>query len=207
MAEDGSFESSANGQSRLRSRVAEPTIFWQESLDRLDEYLAELQSGDGVTPMERSKEIGPSERTLKIERVFDAPPSLVFQAWIDPSQLARWWGPKGFTNPVCEVDPRVGGALRIVMRGGDGLEHHVKGVFLEIVTNHRLVFTNTATTPNGDVLIAGRTTVTFAGRDGKTLMVLETSATAMAPEAEAMLSGMDAGWRETLDRLTTLVDG
>ncbi|HXP75753.1 MAG TPA: SRPBCC domain-containing protein, partial [Stellaceae bacterium] len=57
-----------------------------------------------------------NERTVVITRVFDAPRTLVFKAWTDAAHLARWWGPKGFTNPVCEVDARPGGGLRIVMR-------------------------------------------------------------------------------------------
>ena len=63
-----------------------------------------------------------AERVLVIERIFDAPPNLVFKAWTDPKQVAQWWGPKGFTNPVCEMDVRPGGALRIVMRAPDGAE-------------------------------------------------------------------------------------
>jgi len=52
-----------------------------------------------------------SERMLVITRVFDAPRALVFKAWTDPKRVAQWWGPNGFTNPVCELD---------VMRGPDG---------------------------------------------------------------------------------------
>ncbi len=59
----------------------------------------------------------PAKRELNITRIFDAPRSLVFKMWTDPKHVAQWWGPKGFTNPVCERDVRPGGALRIVMRG------------------------------------------------------------------------------------------
>ena len=76
---------------------------------------------------------GPMQRELVLTRIFDAPRAIVFKAWTDPQQLARWWGPKGFTNPVCELDPRVGGTLRIVMRAPDGQEHPMTGVFREIV--------------------------------------------------------------------------
>jgi hypothetical protein len=57
------------------------------------------------------------------ERVLDAPPDRVFRAWTDPEGLARWWGPKGFTNPLCEVDARPGGAIRIHMRSPGGKAH------------------------------------------------------------------------------------
>ena len=61
-----------------------------------------------------------AEHQLRITRVFDAPREVVFKAWTDPQLLAQWWGPKGFTNPVCELDARPGGAIRVHMRGPDG---------------------------------------------------------------------------------------
>ena len=85
-----------------------------------------------------------AERVLVIERVFDAPRGLVFKAWTEPRRLAQWWGPKGFTNPVCEIDARPGGTLRIVMRAPDGAEHPMKGVLREVIEPERLVFTNIA---------------------------------------------------------------
>src|SRR5262249_57658906 len=61
-----------------------------------------------------------AEREITITRVFDAPRATVFRAWTDANQLAQWWGPKGFTNPVCEIEARVGEAIRIHMRSPDG---------------------------------------------------------------------------------------
>ena len=81
-------------------------------------------------------------KEVTITRLFDAPRALVFKAWTDPKQLAQWWGPHGFTTPVCEVDVRPGGALLIHMRGPDGVVYPNKGVFHEIVEPDRLVFTS-----------------------------------------------------------------
>src|SRR5579872_6853405 len=78
-------------------------------------------------------------RELTITRVFDAPRALVFKAWTDPKHLAQWWGPHTFTNPVCELDVRTGGAFRIVMRGPDGAEHPARGVYGEVKPPERLV--------------------------------------------------------------------
>ena len=58
-------------------------------------------------------ETKPAEREITITRVFDAPRLLVFKAWTDAKELAQWWGPKGFTNPVCEIDVRVGSQLHM----------------------------------------------------------------------------------------------
>src|ERR1700739_195794 len=85
-----------------------------------------------------------AEREITITRVSDAPRLLVFKAWTDAKALAQWWGPKGFTNPVCELDVRVGGAIRIHMRSPDGSVYPMKGEFREIVPPERLRFTHIA---------------------------------------------------------------
>ena len=69
-----------------------------------------------------------AEREVTITRVFDAPRATVFRAWTDADRLARWWGPKGFTNSVCEIDARVGGAIRIHMRSPDDCVCHSASV-------------------------------------------------------------------------------
>lgn len=144
---------------------------------------------------------GRTERELVITRVFDAPRELVFKVWTEPEHLARWWGPRGFTNPVCEMDARPGGSLRIVMRGPDGVDYPMTGVFREVVAPERLVFTAVAEDKDGNPLLEGLTTVTFAEEDGKTKLTLQTSAVALVAEAAAMLDGMEEGWSQSLDRL------
>ncbi len=144
------------------------------------------------------------ERNIVLTRIIDAPRELVFQAWTDPKQLARWWGPKGFTNPVCEVDANPGGALRMVMRAPDGAEYPMKGVFQEVVESERLVFTNIAIDAQGNHLLEGLTTVTFAEHEGKTKLTLQTGAVALVPHADRYLEGMEAGWTQSLERLEKL---
>ncbi len=144
-------------------------------------------------------------RTLVLTRVFDAPRELVFRMWTDPKHLARWWGPKDFTNPVCEADARPGGALRIVMRGPDGNEYPMVGVFREVEAPERLVFTNVAVDGEGNPILDGLTTVTFAEEGGKTKLTLETRAVALVPYAAAYLNGMEAGWTQSLERLAERV--
>jgi len=87
-----------------------------------------------------------AERVLVIERIFDAPPSLVFKAWTDPQHLVHWFGPRGFTLPSCELDLRPGGAWRSCMLSGEGREHWVRGVFREIVEPERIVYRNAPST-------------------------------------------------------------
>jgi uncharacterized protein YndB with AHSA1/START domain len=146
-----------------------------------------------------------AERELVLTRVFDAPRALVFKMWTDPKHLAEWWGPKGFTNPVCEVDLKPGGAFRIVMRAPDCGEYPMKGVFREIVPPSRLVFTNLAVDKDGHPIIDGLTTVTFAEEGGKTKLTLQTRGVAVVDYAAAYLQGMEAGWTQSLEKLEALV--
>ncbi len=81
-----------------------------------------------------------SSRELVLTRVVDLPRERLFQAWA--TRLVEWWAPKPLATPVCEVDFRAGGRLRTVMRAPDGAEYPCGGVFLEIVANERIVFTD-----------------------------------------------------------------
>src|SRR5271163_752143 len=97
-----------------------------------------------------------------------APRELVFQAWVDAKHMAEWWGPKGFTNPVCQADPRVGGAIRIEMRGPGGEAYLITGKYLEIDRPHLLVFTETAMDGEGRAMFDLLNTVSFHRTDGGT---------------------------------------
>jgi uncharacterized protein YndB with AHSA1/START domain len=109
-----------------------------------------------------------SERELVITRVFDAPRRLVFEAWTKPEHLALWWGPKGFTLPVCEMEFRAGGRFRLVMRGPDGKDYPFQGAYLEIVEPERIVFQGTIHDDPGHkvwtTVIVAAVQVTFPGQ-------------------------------------------
>ena len=144
-------------------------------------------------------------RELTITRVYDAPRALVFKMWIDPKHLAQWWGPKMFTNPVCEIDARVGGRIWIVMHGPKGSDYDIdfpmSGVFHEVVEPERLVFTAVAEDKDGNPLLTSHTTVTFEDQGGKTKLTMHAKAVGIAPNAPQMLAGMEAGWNGSLDKL------
>jgi uncharacterized protein YndB with AHSA1/START domain len=155
-----------------------------------------------MTSATRTK--SPMEGELTITRIIDAPRDLVYQAWTDPKHMVQWWGPKGFTNPVCEIDARVGGALHIVMRAPDGAEHPMGGIFQEVVKPERLVFTNIAVDAQGNALLEGLTTVTFEAEGARTRLTIHTRVEGKVPVAAQMLAGMEAGWTQSIDRLEAL---
>jgi uncharacterized protein YndB with AHSA1/START domain len=139
-------------------------------------------------------------------RVFDAPRALVWKAWTDPVHLARWWGPRMFTNPVCEVDPRPGGAIRIHMQGPDGSVYPMSGTFVEVVEPERLIYTAGALhDESGTPGLETHNTVTFDEHDGKTTLTQRIVVTRATAEAADALAGMEIGWSQSLDRLAELL--
>ncbi len=141
-------------------------------------------------------------KELTLTRVFDAPRERVWKAWTDPKLLAQWWGPNGFTSPVCEVDPRPGGKILIHM-SGFGMLAPMTGVFKEVVEPERLVFTQKAffEVPPVTPLIEAITTVTFEDVGGKTRLTVQNAVLRAAPEAAQALAGMEPGWTQSLDKL------
>jgi uncharacterized protein YndB with AHSA1/START domain len=147
----------------------------------------------------------PEHRALTLVRVYDAPRALVFKAFTDPVHLARWWGPHGFTTPVCEFDARPGGALRIHMRASDGLVHVTQGEVREIVIPERLVFVIALREDDGSIRLENLTTVTFAEHGGKTELTLHVRVLQATAAAAANLGGMRTGWGQSLERLGELL--
>jgi uncharacterized protein YndB with AHSA1/START domain len=141
---------------------------------------------------------------MTIVRVVDAPRALVWKAWTDPQHLANWFGPKQFTNPVCEADVRPGGTMRITMRGPDGTLYPMVAVYDEVVELERLVWT-TSVEHAENVSFEIRQVTTFAERDGKTELTLQAFVLRATPESAGALGGMHEGWSQSLDKLADLL--
>jgi uncharacterized protein YndB with AHSA1/START domain/ketosteroid isomerase-like protein len=144
-----------------------------------------------------------AHREITLSRTFDAPRALVFSMFTDAKHLAAWWGPHGFTNPVCEVDARPGGRILIHMRAPDGNVHPMGGVFHEIVPHERIVFTSFVDLPDGQRILEGRNTVTFEDHHGGTKLTVQARAESFVEFATRMLAGMEAGWSQSLDKLAS----
>lgn len=144
--------------------------------------------------------ITPSDREIILTRVFDAPRRLVFEAWTQPEHVKQWYGCHIMTLLVCEIELRVGGAYRYVMRGPDGVEHTMKGVYREIVPPARLVYTEGYVTEgfaSDDAIV----TVLFAEHDGMTTMTSTILHQSRENRDRHLNTGMESGAAETLDRL------
>ena len=144
------------------------------------------------------------DRDLVIERTFDAPAHLVFDAWTKPELLKRWFfGPDGWTLDVCEIDLRVGGAIRLIWRGETKGEMGMSGVYREIAAPNRLVHTEVF----DEAWYAGECvdTLDLVESNGRTLATA--TATYDTKEIRDMVaaSGAEEGIIASYNRLATLV--
>ena len=135
---------------------------------------------------------------LRMTRVFDAPKSLVFEAWTKAEYLSRWFTPAPLTTQGCELDFRPGGVFRLTMRMPNGIEHPMDARFTEIIPDERIVFTATV---HGDLKIL--TTVTFGENGGQTTLNVHQ---VYSHESDAT-RGANAGWTLTLDQLGAYLRG
>ena len=143
----------------------------------------------------------PTDREIVMTRVFDAPRHLVFDAFTKPELLKRWFGPRGWSLVVCEVDLKVGGGFRFVLRGPEGREMGMRGVYREIVPPERSVHMESFDDCPGE----SQVTAVLVEQGGKTTL----TATILYPSQEirdmVIKSGMEHGAAESYDKLAELL--
>ena len=143
----------------------------------------------------------PGSTTIVVTRLFDAPPSAVFEAWTKAEDVAHWWDPSGVPLAVCEIDLRPGGEFRWVHQGDKGMQHAFTGTYRENAPPHRLVFA-ARTFPPGPESIA--TLSFFAESDGtKFIMTIECQS---IEDRNALLAmRVDVGTARTLENLAAFL--
>jgi uncharacterized protein YndB with AHSA1/START domain len=147
-----------------------------------------------------------SDRELVLTRLIDAPRDKLFRAWTEPELMKQWFTPRPWTTPVIEVDLRPGGSNLIVMRGPDGTEFPNRGVYLEIVKNERLVFTDAYTKawePSEKPFFTG--IITFEDEGGKTRYTARALHWTVADREAHEKMGFHEGWGLCADQLAELV--
>lgn len=148
-------------------------------------------------------------RSLTLERTFRAPVALVWQLWTEPAYVAMWWGIKGCTIPVCDLDVRPGGLWRIDMQTPDGTVYRNGGQYIEVLPERLLVYSDVpdeATAEwEGDVPGTRRNSVGFAATGELTRLSIAISF-ATAEDRERFLGfGIDKGIAQSLDTLDALI--
>lgn len=146
-----------------------------------------------------------SDREVILSRTFQAPRALVFAAMTTPEHLRHWFGPRGYSLPTCEVDLRVGGSWRYVLRGPDGSEMGMRGTYREIVRPERIVSTEAYDIPGLGWTPESVVTTTLVERDGKTTLTSHILYQSIEHRDGHVGSGMEGGAAETFDRLAELL--
>ena len=153
-----------------------------------------------------------SEDAVVIERTFDGAVDLIWLMWTDPEHFKKWYGPKGFTVPVAEMDMRVGGKRLVCMASPDGsMKMWTTGEYIEIVPNERLVYTESPADENGNVVspsamgmpdgypATSEVTVLLEDLGGRTKMVMTHAGVPAGSNA-------NEGWEQAFDKLANHVE-
>ena len=145
------------------------------------------------------------ERLIAVSRTFEAPLQLLWKAWTEPKHFMKWYGPKGFTAPTCEIDLREGGRHLWSMLSPDGRQMYFTGSYKEVVPMKRLVYTDSMSDAEGNVMGMGEgmpksmdVTVTFVHADGKTTVTVSHMGYGASDQ-----SGV--GWEQAFDKLTAVL--
>jgi uncharacterized protein YndB with AHSA1/START domain len=145
-----------------------------------------------------------------ITRVFNARRDKVWNAFTEPEQAMRWWGPKGFTTPVWKADLRVGGTVLYAMKTPEGQLNWAKGTYRELAKPEKLVVTDLFADEKGNTVSASHygmddfpsellITITFEEHDGKTRVTLTHSSEGHI--SDIMREGLRQAWNESFDKL------
>jgi uncharacterized protein YndB with AHSA1/START domain len=172
---------------------------WNESFDKLAIVLEAEKTRRAKTILVAL----PGKQEASITRIFNAPRDRVFEAYTDPKKMTRWWGPRRFTLVIDKMDVKPGGAWRILNRDAEGNEFAFHGVYHEVSKPSRLVYTFEFEGMSGHVLLG---IVTLEDVNGKTKLTEKPVFESVADRDGMLMSGMEEGAPETMDRLAELVE-
>ena len=146
-----------------------------------------------------------NDRELVLTRLIDASPEKLYRCWTEPALLKQWFAPKPYETPVAEMDVRAGGANLIVMRGPDGQDMPNRGIYLEVVPNQRLVFTDAFTEawqPSQKPFMT--VILTFEEKDDKTLYTARVRHWTAEDRETHEKMGFHQGWGLCTEQLAAL---
>jgi uncharacterized protein YndB with AHSA1/START domain len=155
-----------------------------------------------MTARNNETDVQTTDREIVISRVFDAPRELVWEAMTDPEKVIHWWGPRGFSTKIEEMDVRPGGVWKHVMLGPDGTRYPNKSVFKEVVRPERLVFAHSGRREDGPKVWKEMTWTFETVGEGRTrLTVRQSYPSAEVLERTVKEFGAIEGGKQTMERL------
>ncbi len=144
----------------------------------------------------------PGKHEIVITRLFDASPERLFKVMTDPTLIPRWWGPRRLTTTVERMELRKGGLWRYLQSDAEGNEYAFNGVYHRIAPSEQLVYTFEFEGLPGHILLE---TLTLTAQDGKTLMTNSSVFQSVQDRDGMLMSGMESGAAETMERLAELL--
>jgi uncharacterized protein YndB with AHSA1/START domain len=156
--------------------------------------------------MAQAKATSPENHELVLTRLIDAPREKLFRAWTEPELMKQWFVPHPWTLPHVETDVRTGGSSLVVMRSPEGQDFPNRGVYLEVVPNERIVFTDAYTEawqPSEKPFFTG--IITFENEGGKTRYTARARHWTAADREKHEQMGFHEGWGKCADQLAELV--
>lgn len=160
--------------------------------DALQQYAAAVRSAGATAD-------------IVLERTLPAAPEVVWRAWADPDEAARWWAPRHFAVVRCTVAPHPGAPVELVLREGDGAEYRSAGVVRSVDDGRRIVFDLSPVDVTGRPLFEVVVDAVLAPSDGGTTLRVHVTAAGADAAAAPMLAGLEPGWSQQLDRLRELL--
>jgi uncharacterized protein YndB with AHSA1/START domain len=159
--------------------------------------------------MNATDEFAPaSDRELVLTRLIDAPRAKLWRCWTEPALLKQWFAPLPYTTTVAELDVRPRGSCLIVMRSPEGQDMPNRGVYLDVVKNEKLVFTDAFTKawePSTKPFMAAA--ITFQDEAGKTRYTARVGHWSVADREAHEKMGFHRGWGQCADQLAALAAG
>ncbi len=203
----------------FEARGDKTMLDWHMLFDSREEFLAVVkahkadeglkQNGEKLELYLRQMAARPvAIKEITITRILNAPRNVVYNAWVNPVELAKWWGPRGFTTGLTETDPQAGGKLTIEMLG-QGYKNMVTGVFLEVIPQQKIIYTTSAFADTQGVdTLKGYNEIKFEDYGkGKTKLTIYASIVKAPAELQAAMDGMNEGWSQSIDKLSEVVTG
>ena len=183
--------------------------------DWLDELAREEPSGAVLEEYRRAVEAETAAaqadpawaegRVLRLARTLPAPVAEVWPFWTTAERMRTWWAPEHFTVADCEIDPRPGGAMRLVMQEGDGARYASTGRVLRVAAPNELDFAMAPLGADGRPLFEAVHAVRLDEAPGGTQLGLEIRITSSTAPAAPAIAGMRLGWEQSLDKLVRAV--
>jgi len=178
---------------------------WSESFKSFWDAKSEIASIYLEAVRAKQASIPTRAKPFSITRIIDAPRQLVWEAWTVPGLLAQWFAPDYYTVPVCKLDVKAGGAIKLTMQAPDGTSFPMTGTYTEVIPESKLRSLQSPLDENGKPLFELDLSVLFSDEGKGTKVSVTASAHTVSSKAAPHLAGLQPGWQQNLANLERML--